>query len=354
MFYDRVKIWLPNITSYLEEMKTCDQDPIWHGEGDVLTHTIMVLDEVEKLLIKEDDKEILRWTALLHDIGKPYVSTIEDGKIRSHGHSKKGYHIAMELLENVELDFNDKLQILNLIRYHGDPPWVMEDSDPYRKIIKLSMDCRLDLLYHISVCDFKGRIAPDTQEYMDKLNYFKELSIELDCFSKPFNFTSNISRYKYIVEETHHFSDDPFDDTKSKVTMVCGLPGSGKDFYINKAFDIPVISLDEIRGELKIKPTDEQGLVIQTAKERARKYMRKGQDFVWNATNVTKQMRSNLISLFNSYKSYISIVFINKPLATVLEQNKNRDIVVPEKVVLKLHKKMEYPSLNEAHEISIF
>jgi len=136
--------------------------------------------------------------------------------------------------------------------------------------------------------------------------------------------------------------------------MVCGLPGSGKDYYIKNSLSwLPVISLDEIRNELKIKPTDEQGLVIQTAKEKAREFMRKGEDFVWNATNVTKQMRNNMISFFDSYNSYIKVTFINKPLAKILSQNKNRDTTVPEKVVLKLHKKMELPLPSEAHEVSI-
>ena len=33
------------------------------------------------------------------------------------------------------------------------------------------------------------------------------------------------------------------------------------------------------------------------AKEEARTYLRKGQDFVWNATNITRQMRAQLIDL---------------------------------------------------------
>jgi len=157
---------------------------------------------------------------------------------------------------------------------------------------------------------------------------------------------------QYLVEKSHHHSDEPYNDTKSKVVMVCGLPGSGKDYYI-KNLSLPVISLDEIRKELGIKPTDNQGKVVQTAKERARVFMRKGEDFIWNATNTTKTMRKELISFFSEYNSYIDIRFINKHIDLVLEQNKNRDSKVPEKIIIKLYKKLDIPTEDECHSLTI-
>jgi len=352
MFIDKVKILLPEINDYLTDMENCEQDSIFHAEGNVLIHTEMVINEVEKLKLSENDMNILRWSALLHDIGKPYVSEMIDGHIRSHGHSKKGYHISMSLLDKVNMDFNDKIQIMNLIREHGEPEWILDKKDPNKEIIKLSHFCRLDLLYYIAKCDVLGRIAKDDNDFLENLEYFKELAIELDCFNKPYQFSSNIAKYNYLVKGTHHYSDNPFNDTKSKVYMVCGLPGVGKDTYI-KDMSFSVISLDNIRKELGIKPTEEQGLVIQTAKERAREFMRKGEDFAWNATNITKQLRSGLISLFTEYNSYITIIFLYKPLNVIFKQNKNRNDVVPEKVIKKLFDKMEIPSSLESHEVKI-
>lgn len=85
----------------------------------------------------------------------------------------------------------------------------------------------------------------------------------------------------------------------------------------------------------------------------ARVHMRKGEDFVWNATNITKSLRKQIISFFVEYNSYIDIRFISKPLETILSQNKNRDNVVPENVVLKLHNKMEIPTQDEGHSVNI-
>nr|WP_101690660.1 hypothetical protein [Dysgonomonas massiliensis] len=67
-----------------------------------------------------------------------------------------------------------------------------------------------------------------------------------------------------------------------------------KDYYINSLnLDIPIISLDAIRRKYKISPTNKKrnGWVVQETKEQARVYLRKGQDFIWNAFNITTLMR---------------------------------------------------------------
>lgn len=61
------------------------------------------------------------------------------------------------------------------------------------------------------------------------------------------------------------------------------LPGTGKDFFIKKNYpNVPVISLDNIRRENKISPTDKKGngQVIQMAKEQARVFLRKKETFI--------------------------------------------------------------------------
>lgn len=53
--------------------------------------------------------------------------------------------------------------------------------------------------------------------------------------------------------------------------------------------------------------------LAQTAKEQARIYLCKGQDFIWNATNVSRQRRTQLIDLFITYGARVKIVYIEKP-----------------------------------------
>lgn len=52
-----------------------------------------------------------------------------------------------------------------------------------------------------------------------------------------------------------------YDDSWGEVILMSGLPGTGKDTWIMpNRLHMPVISLDDIRREIKIKPTDGQGI----------------------------------------------------------------------------------------------
>ena len=89
---------IENTFDWIRDMKGVPQDKEWHAEGDVFTHTKMViealisLDEFKEL--NEQDKHILFTSALMHDIEKRSTTTEEEieGRIRivSPRHAKKG------------------------------------------------------------------------------------------------------------------------------------------------------------------------------------------------------------------------------------------------------------------------
>ena len=95
-----------------------------------------------------------------------------------------------------------------------------------------------------------------------------------------------------------------FDDSWGEVILMCGLPGTGKDAWIRASCPgLPVVSLDDVRLELDVTPTQSQGQVVQAARERARALLRQRQPFVWNATSLTA-LRAQQVGLFEDAWNY--------------------------------------------------
>ena len=128
----------------------------------------------------------------------------------------------------------------------------------------------------------------------------------------------------------------------------------GKDHYIETSgIALSVISLDDIRRKNKLSPTDKSanGWVVQEAKKIARTYLRKGQDFIWNATNITTLMRFQLINLFAGYGARVKVVYVEKDYSVWRKQNREREYPLPESVLDSMLGKLEVPQLTEAHEV---
>lgn len=87
------------------------------------------------------------------------------------------------------------------------------------------------------------------------------------------------------------------------------------------------------------------------AKENARTCLRAQTNFVWNATNITRQMRDQLVELFSTYKAYIQIIYVEVSYQKLYVQNRSREAMLPAAAVEKLVMKLEVPVKSEAHEV---
>ncbi|MEP0854433.1 AAA family ATPase [Trichocoleus sp. DQ-U1] len=83
-----------------------------------------------------------------------------------------------------------------------------------------------------------------------------------------------------------------------------------KTIGFGSTFQIGRYSLDELRQAMNISPKDDQGAVGDRARAIAKEYMRVEKSFVWNATNLSRQLRSSLINLFSAYQARICIVYL--------------------------------------------
>lgn len=346
--------------SWVAEMKNVPQHRIHHAEGNVAIHTQMVLDELTKLptyiSLSEQEQEILWAAALLHDVEKRSTSLDEgNGNISANGHARKGEYTAREiLLKDVPTPFHIREQIVSLVRFHGLPLWLMEKLEPAKRIHAISLRLNTQHLKILAEADARGRRCNDLPLLLESLDLFEIFCKEQDCWGKALEFPTENARFEYFNTIDGYIGYVPFDDFKCEVTIISGLPGMGKDHYIQSLkSDTPVISLDAIRRKHKYSPTDKSatGRVVQEAKEQARKYLRKKESFIWNATNITRLMRQQLVDLFTLYGAKVKIVYIEKPYNIWRTQNLNRELPVPENILDKMLNKLEIPQLNEAHEV---
>lgn len=337
-------------TQWWKDMALCMQEPEFHAEGDVATHTTMVVDALHALeefqVLDVHAKKILTVSALLHDIAKPICTVVENGRISSPRHAKVGEGVARELLWDVTLETRE--QIASLVRLHGLPLWVMEKSNPYSAAIGASLRMSNHWLYLLAKADVLGRICADQEELLERVEMFRAFCIEQKCYWSAYEFENEHSKFHYFSMQCE-FPSQLYDNTQFTVELLSGIAGSGKDTYLRNN-DKPVISLDALRLEMKVSHNDSrgQGLVINKAYDLAKKYAAAKQSFVWNSTNLTSDMRSKLIRTLSVYNPRFEITYIETSMANIFQRRKGE---IPKASLEKMIRILDMPLPSEAHSV---
>ncbi|MBQ3079978.1 MAG: AAA family ATPase [Clostridia bacterium] len=357
------------IGAFLSKMEGVRQNPVWHGEGNVKNHTMLVANTLVTLSefksLPERKQGIVFLAALLHDIGKIPATRLEDGEWTSPNHSLIGANMAREFLwKEIGLSgdresISMREAICLLVRYHMIPVRLMDEKKPENRLYKMASsgaqapDFTMRLLCTLSKADVLGRYADDTRESAEKVDLCLEFSEEKLCADAPKQFASPNAKRMYFSGKNVWPEADVYDDSWGEVILLSGLPGTGKDTWIrNHHPDMPVVSLDDIRRQMGVKHADNQGEVVQAANELARKYLRSKTPFIWNATNLNRMTREKLVKLFESYEAHVHIVYLETEIGENLRRNESRKAQVPEDVILKKIAGISIPEDYEARRVS--
>ena len=356
---------IENDFDWFRDMADVPQDKIWHAEGNVQIHTKMVVEALQSLeefqTLPPYFKHIMIVACLMHDIEKRSTTTTEERNGRicvvAPRHAQRGEKTARNVLyRDLNVPFGTREQICALVRYHGLPLWPLLRDKYHTTIAAASLRIAPTLLSMIAKADVTGRDCPDKEGLLFEIEIFQETCKGMQCYYKEATFKSDLGRY-YYLNKGGYIEYEPFDETKFTVYMMAGVAGSGKDSFINNVHpDLDMVSLDNIRREMKIKPTDKKGngRVVQEGKERCKVLMRQKKDFVYNGTNITRDNRSKWISLFEEYGGKVIIEYIEVPYKTLISQNHNREHKVPEKVIDKMVNKLEVPWMDEAVNVNYY
>ena len=344
------------------------QSPRWHGEGDVLTHTMMTCETLTSLTeyqeLDQQRQQILYVATLLHDIGKTATTKLVNGDWEAPHHAPRGSRMAREWLwKECGLCGEKELvqvreAICLLIRHHSLPPHAIETDDAPLRLHRMAANSLLTPFFSLKMlcmlckADMLGRKCDDQQKMLEQVAMCEELAREEGCLDSCFTFPSCHTRRTFLSGHDVWKEQELYDDTWGEVIMLSGLPGTGKDTWVNRHLaGMPVVSLDAIRREMKITAKGEQGTVANIARERAKGFLRKHQPFVWNATNITSQMRESLISLFEAYHAHVRIVYLETQWDTLLERNRSRNEVVPLRAIKDMLSRMTPPEAHEARTV---
>lgn len=345
---------------WVRAMAATGQDLYYHGEGDVWTHTQMVCaaltDDPEWDGLDRDGRRVLMLAALLHDAGKPdATATDPGGRQRSPNHAVRGESLARRLLWRMGAPYALREEVAALTCFHMDARDAMKARDPRRAVYAMSLVLRCDRLALLSRADTRGRISPVIEPGLERLSQFTAFCTGHGCLSQPRAFDSDHARFLYFrkrIQDPDAVAPSP---AGPRVTVLSGLPGSGKDTWLSASGDDrPVISLDAIRIELGVDPAaPDQEPVVTLAHERVRRLLAEGSGFVWNATTLGRRHRRTLLDLIVQSDPRVDIVYLEVPAAVLLERNRTRPAAaaVSEDVIHGMTHIWQPPDPTEAHAI---
>jgi tRNA nucleotidyltransferase (CCA-adding enzyme) len=155
---------VPQLLPELVPMLGCEQEPEWHPEGDVWTHTLMVVDQARA---RNGDLERPRLIAVLlgalcHDLGKPATTAVIDGRIRSLNHEEAGVAPTISVLDRLNIHtidgFDVRTQVIGLVAHHLKPGMFHQAGNVSDGAFRrLAQKVDLELLARVARADCLGR-----------------------------------------------------------------------------------------------------------------------------------------------------------------------------------------------------
>lgn len=175
-------VWFPEVKALIG----IEQNPKYHSEGDVWTHTMMVLDEAVKFRDKVSNPFGFMLSALTHDFGKTVCTERINGELHAYAHETKGLPIAESFLRRITNETQLIKHVLNMTELHMKPN-VTAAANSSIKVTNKMFDSAEDpeALIYIALADAKGSVAKGDYLPHDDFLY-ERLEVYKEYMSRPY------------------------------------------------------------------------------------------------------------------------------------------------------------------------
>ncbi len=237
----------------LAQMVGCPQEPRHHPEGDVWNHTLLVVDQAASQKEQASNPEAFMWAALLHDIGKPCVTRINENGYTAYGHDTKGEELAIQFMKSLTDNRDLKKEAGALVREHMKPLLLYKE----RKYVsdgalrRLARRVNINDILLLAEADHKGRdgeygaerFEPIKDWFIEKIDALKLDKIVEPCIQgrdlinmgyKPGPYFGKVLRYalelqldglsaeEIYLQVRSYMSEQGFDNQHREITPETG------------------------------------------------------------------------------------------------------------------------------------
>ncbi len=156
----------------IRDLDKIEQNKVFHKEGNVFNHTMLVIDKASELREKAENKEVFMLSALLHDIGKINSTKMKNGKLTSYNHDLESAKMTVDFLREFENEDIIK-KVSSMTRYHMQPLYYNKNAKQInpKEIVE---NTEIRDLYLLNIADRLGRVGVDENMEIEQAEKFLE------------------------------------------------------------------------------------------------------------------------------------------------------------------------------------
>lgn len=180
----------------LLKLEKTEQNRQYHPEGNVWNHLMQVVDTAAKIREYANDKESFMLGVLLHDVGKSTTTKKnKQGRWISYNHDTEGDKIANGILTYYNYNEDEKVRILNLVKYHMHHLYIIKNL-PFARTKEMVESVDLNDMILMFVSDRLGRGQVEKEK---KLNEIDDIGKVIQILES--NYSLDLKNIKEKIEK---------------------------------------------------------------------------------------------------------------------------------------------------------